>query len=255
MSEREKNLEERLVELEEAYEELKKTKEVLSARTVVAWIGMVSATWAHAVRREVGTIRGLLMLLRNAVETAAPPDKISALIEQLDATATRIAEVPLTAPLSTEGGVESIDINAFLQQSVSGPLQRYKDVNFVGEFARDDQDITVRANPEWLRRAVQIIVENALEAMMNSSQKILTISTRADAGAVEIRFTDTGPGIPQTVLPHLFLEPIKKARGEKGTGIGLLLANTIAQAYGGEIKVTDTGPEGSTLVLTLPRKE
>ena len=257
MSEREKELEleRRVTELEAAYEELKKTKAILGARTAVAWIGMVSATWAHAVRREVGTIRVLLALLQNAVETGAPPDKIDTLFEQLDTAAKRIAEVPLTVPLSAEEGIESVDVNSLLQEYVPRLLQFHKNVDLILDLTPNDEGVAVHASSEWVRRAIRTIVDNALQAMKSSAQKALTISTRADEDTVEIRFTDTRPGIPQAILPHLFVEPIKKNSGEKGAGIGLLLASTIVQAYGGEIKVADTGPQGSTFALTLPREE
>lgn len=255
MSERQKELERRVTELEAAYEELKKTKEILGARTAVAWIGMISATWAHAVRREVSTILGLLALLQNAVRKGAPPNRINTLFEQVDTAVKRIAEVPLTAPLSAEEGIESVNVNLLLREYVPILFQPYDNMNLILELTPNDKDMAVRASSEWISRAIRIIIENALQAMRNSHQKTLTICTRAYADTVEIWFTDTGSGIPQTVLPHLFVEPIKKTAREKGAGIGLLLASTIVQTYGGEIAVAATGPEGTTIVLTLPREK
>jgi signal transduction histidine kinase len=48
------------------------------------------------------------------------------------------------------------------------------------------------------------------------------------------------------------LEYIKKPEDAEGMGMGLLIAQTIAQAYGGGIRINDTGSTGTTMVLWLP---
>jgi len=50
----------------------------------------------------------------------------------------------------------------------------------------------------------------------------------------------------------LFHEQIKKPKGTKGLGMGLLMAQTIAQTYGGEIRVETTDPTGTSMVVSLP---
>ncbi len=66
---------------------------------------------------------------------------------------------------------------------------------------------------------------------------------------MEIVFADTGKGIPEEVLPNLFHKQIEQANG---LGIGLLMAQTIAQIYGGEIWVGSTDHTGTSMVVSLP---
>ncbi|NOT54494.1 MAG: HAMP domain-containing histidine kinase [Deltaproteobacteria bacterium] len=110
----------------------------------------------------------------------------------------------------------------------------------------------VRANPHWLAQAFDGLVGNAIEAMDNSSTKILTIITEVNNKGVDILISDTGKGISEEVRRHLFEEPIKKPPGARGAGMGLLLAQTIIQTFSGEIRVGPTGPSGTTMIISLP---
>jgi two-component system C4-dicarboxylate transport sensor histidine kinase DctB len=111
---------------------------------------------------------------------------------------------------------------------------------------------TVRASPEWLRRALDILAENAVDALTDSALQQVTIATRQRDDQVEILVSDTGPGIPEEMLPRLFWEPIRWPKGVEGLGMGLLMAQAIVQAYGGEIGVGSTGPAGTEMFIRLP---
>ncbi len=113
-------------------------------------------------------------------------------------------------------------------------------------------EVTVQVSPEWLRRAFDQLVDNAVKAVRARQVQKVTIGTRLARGEAEIWISDTGPGIPEDIQAKIGLEAIEKAEGAKGLGMGLLIAQTIVQTYGGEIRVEDTGPEGTTMVIWLP---
>ena len=70
-------------------------------------------------------------------------------------------------------------------------------------------------------------------------------------GAVRVLIADTGPGISEEYLPHIF-EPFFSTKGKKGTGLGLWVSLGIAQSHGGRLQVRN-GPSGGTVFsLTLP---
>jgi signal transduction histidine kinase len=81
---------------------------------------------------------------------------------------------------------------------------------------------------------------------------------------VEIRVADQGPGIPAEDLPHVFerfyrSDPSRGAGeggsaggGSAGAGIGLTIARDLLAASGGAIRVERTGPEGTTILISLP---
>jgi signal transduction histidine kinase len=94
------------------------------------------------------------------------------------------------------------------------------------------------------------LITNAAQAI--DGDGTLTIDSRADAGNVEISFSDTGCGIPDDVLPKIF-DPFftTKPVGE-GTGLGLSIVHKIVKSHGGSIKVRTTPKKGTTFTVTLP---
>ncbi len=74
-------------------------------------------------------------------------------------------------------------------------------------------------------------------------------------GAMEIRVTDNGNGIPQKVLDKIFQPFFTTKPTGQGTGLGLSLSYDIIKAHGGEIKVESKEGEGAEFMITLPLKE
>jgi C4-dicarboxylate-specific signal transduction histidine kinase len=93
---------------------------------------------------------------------------------------------------------------------------------------------------------------DAMEAVPPTSRRI-RISAAAAGGHLELAVSDTGPGIPDTVLPRLF-EPFftTKPPGE-GTGLGLSICHGILQSFGGQITARNTA-EGACFSMTLPHE-
>jgi two-component system phosphate regulon sensor histidine kinase PhoR len=106
-------------------------------------------------------------------------------------------------------------------------------------------------------RAIEIavinLVDNALKYAPDGRVVGVSVKTRADA--VEIRVSDQGAGIPLEDRRRIFDRFVrgKSALGKqvRGSGIGLALVKHIAEAHGGGVWVEDATPRGSTFVLTL----
>ena len=236
------------------YYELERTKESLAAQTSVSWIGMMSSTWRHAIEKHALTIREQVQLLRREMQKASPrPSYAQEKLDTIERLAKQILEKPITPPLTAEDGVSSVPINEFIGERTSQlwTAEPYKSVPLRLNLGVDEA-ATVRASPEWLRRALDILIDNAVEAMSGISHPQIAITSRSAGGQVDITVTDVGKGIPEEVRSKLFREPIPKPKGAKGLGLGLLIAQTIVRTYGGEIRLDSTDPTGTTMVISLP---
>ena len=114
-----------------------------------------------------------------------------------------------------------------------------------------DASVVVQADRDQLFRVVMNLARNAIEAMAREGGD-LTISARREETHTEIEVADTGPGIPERLRSRLF-EAF--AGGSRGTGLGLAIARELMRAHGGELVLSQTGPEGSTFRMTLPNRD
>jgi two-component system, LuxR family, sensor kinase FixL len=95
------------------------------------------------------------------------------------------------------------------------------------------------------------LFRNALEAMVHSSQREL-IASNAKLGddMIEVAVFDTGPGIPDDVMPNLF--QTFYTTKETGMGVGLSISRSIIEAHGGRMWAEANRSGGATFRFTLP---
>jgi signal transduction histidine kinase len=112
----------------------------------------------------------------------------------------------------------------------------------------------VKGDEAKLLQVLSNLVGNALKFTPDGGE--VAISAQAADGTVAISISDTGVGIPQDEIPHLF-EKFKTFRTAsdrrvRGSGLGLYIARAIVEAHGGTISVESEQGKGSTFVFTVP---
>jgi signal transduction histidine kinase len=108
----------------------------------------------------------------------------------------------------------------------------------------------VRGDHNQLMQVFFNIVNNALDAMADSSGGLVTVKTLRDRGNVVILFSDTGPGIKE---PHRVFDPFYTTKPVgKGTGLGLSICYGIVQEHGGKILCYNGQNGGAVFRVELP---
>lgn len=112
----------------------------------------------------------------------------------------------------------------------------------------------VHADPAQIERAIGNLVSNAVKFTPAGGRVRLTSTTKG--GEVAITCADTGMGIPDRDQERLFTRFFRATNAQAGqvpgTGLGLVIVQTIAESHGGHVGLDSTEGEGTTVTLTLP---
>ncbi|MFB6814780.1 ATP-binding protein [Streptomyces sp. NPDC056347] len=123
---------------------------------------------------------------------------------------------------------------------------------------RADEDVTMTADPDRLRQAVDNLLDNALRYAPRGSEVdvALTVTGPGPQARAVIEVRDHGPGFPRAFLPRAFERFARadaaRSRHGGGAGLGLAIVRSIAQAHGGTATADNAPGGGARVRLELP---
>lgn len=216
-----------------------------------------SANVSHEMKTPLQVISGYAELMMNDMVQPADRQKFSALIyEEAQAMRSLINDV-LTISRLDEVGVngermERIDLYA-LSQIVAERLASFAESNEIA--------INVTGEPAYIMSAgtlaeemVYNLVENGIR--YNHPGGSVTVDVRGGAHGVDMRVSDTGPGVPdeykEKIFERFFRLEKSRSKATGGTGLGLAIVKHAVQFHGGMITVESEMGKGTTFVLKFP---
>jgi K+-sensing histidine kinase KdpD len=102
-----------------------------------------------------------------------------------------------------------------------------------------------------LARVAANLVHNAVKFTPSNGQ--IAVSASQGEDTIEFRVSDSGPGIPEEMVPHIFERYWQARRGQhRGSGLGLSIAREIVEAHEGRMWVEDTSEDGTTIAFAIP---
>lgn len=225
------------------------------------------STASHEMRTPVASIQGFIELALNP-KVASVDQKAREYLEKAHNETKHLGQLfqdLLTVSKSEDGHLSSnpklINIGEFLQEAAEREemAASKKNLKIVLEQAATDERVVtpllyVYADPERLREVVTNLVDNAIKY---TSAGVVTIGASMKEQGVVIRVSDTGMGIAEEDIPHLFQKFYRTdnsaTREIGGTGLGLYICRQIVEMMHGRIWVESTIGAGSTFFVELPR--
>lgn len=214
-----------------------------------------SASAAHELKTPLATILVNLEVLELDGKTS--PDRMEKVLTIVKANTERMIRLVedlmrLTSDKDheMEEEVELSEVFAITLYELS-PLIRKKDLTVSIE---NTPDISLTGSRVMLYRVMSNLLENA--AKYNREHGSISIVTGRDDNGVTVKIEDTGIGIPEEALPHIF-EPFyrvdqSRSRAVGGAGLGFPLVKDIVEKHGGEVTVKSAAGEGTTFILRFP---
>jgi two-component system OmpR family sensor kinase len=148
---------------------------------------------------------------------------------------------------------ERVDVGEVLLRAFEGleELARREQVSLEVE---DVEDLCVPGDPLWLNQIMVNLIGNGIK--YTPAGGTVTVSLREAGGKAELAVRDTGIGIPEEHLPHIFDRFYRvdhgRARTAGGSGLGLSITRWAVEAHEGQIEVESTPGSGSLFRVTLP---
>jgi signal transduction histidine kinase len=226
---------------------LRQSRAQLVQSEKLASIGEMAAAVAHGLRNPLASLRAAAQVVRHQPTSPSSREYLDAIIEEVDRLDRRISHLlSFSRPAPFHPLKESVSrLVEGLLPAFAEPL-RERRVKLLLEVPQDLPDI--RVDPVQLEQALVEIVSNALDAMPDGGKLRIAAALNGD-GEVSIEIEDTGPGIPDSVLPSV-CEPFFTTRSE-GTGLGLAIAKRYVEQNGGRLDITSR--PGATIVrVRLP---
>ena len=246
-------------QVELTLDELKKTQDAVIARERLHALGQMASGIAHDFNNALSPIIGHTeMLLAN-------PDRLddrATLLRRLntiyraslDAVQTIKRMREFFRERDADEGFDTVDVAELTTQAIELLRPRWGDqamaagIQYRMHPALDSAEVS--GNAAELREVLMNILINAFDAMPNGGDLFYSVKAASD-GEVAITVTDSGVGMAPEVQAHCF-EPFFTTKGAAGTGLGLAMSYGIVKRHLGEIRLTSTSGEGTTVTISLP---
>jgi signal transduction histidine kinase len=214
----------------------------------MAVIGETAAMVGHDLRNPMQGISGAVYVLRKKLRSTDDPETIGMLnlidngVDYADKIIKGLLDYSKEIQLELAESNAHVLINAAMQQ-VKSPINVR-----IQNLAGNTPNLLIDAAK--MQRVFVNLMENAIDAMSAGGDLVITSSE--SNGFLEIRFSDSGEGIPEDVMRNLW-KALKTTKA-KGMGLGLAICKRIVEAHGGTIEAQSTPNVGSTFTIRLPIK-
>jgi two-component system NtrC family sensor kinase len=220
----------------------------------LATVGVLAAGITHEARNLLTGALGFAQLL---VSKSHEPKHVKEMARTIEAETRRCVDILLSFLKLSRGGVELsriLEVSELVtpvERLLSHPLH-LRGCTFA--VTLEPGLPSVAGSPGDLQRVLINLVLNAADAAKSGGHIALS-GRHADGGGIELSVCDDGPGVPPQLVQQIF-EPFFSTKAEDtGTGLGLSLSRTIAEAHGGQLFLDTRAQRGATFTLRLPAAE
>ena len=227
-------------------------------QNLVTGIKEMSDNIAHDLKSPITRIRGISeVTLTTGASVREYKNMAASTIEECD----RLLEMINTMLVisRTEAGVNKLDAKEMdIAAAVTNAWELFeapaedKDLKFTCDAAGP---LRVSGDQRLIQRMIANLIDNAIKYTSAGGTVKLAVHRQNDHSVV-ITVKDSGIGISDQDLPHIFERFYRcdPSRSEAGIGLGLSFARAVARAHGGDITVSSIPDQGSTFAVTLPMR-
>ncbi len=242
-----------ITERKQAEAESLRLREKAEMSSRLAAVGEMAAGIAHEINNPLTSVIGYSELL---MDNKSLPEELLGSLKIIYDGSQRVKDIVkrmLTFARQTDAVKTSVSVNELIENTLSLRSYVLRTANVRVNKNLSPAQPMITADPGQMHQVFLNLIVNAEYSMKQAHGKgVLSISTTANNGSVDITITDDGTGMSEEVRARLF-NPFftTKAEGE-GTGLGLALSRAIILEHGGTIDVESQPGDGASFIIKLP---
>lgn len=253
-------LEKSLHQLRTQSEKLEEIERQLSFADRLAIVGEMTASLAHEVRNPLGSIRGVVDILKDELPEKEETRKFLQILQEETARLNTVVENYLSFSRKPKPQVAIFDVREVIQnvESLISSRARKSGINF--KCSSSESPLTIQGDPNQMTQLLVNLVLNAIQAVPDGGTVILEGKTvnsvyrddteQNSSKMVQIRIKDNGSGMSPEVRDKIF-QPFFTTKSS-GTGLGLAIVKRIVEQNNWDLNVESERGKGSTFVLLIP---
>ncbi len=214
-------------------------------------LGLLSASIAHEVKNPLSSIKAIATVLREDLQTdASKAGDLTVVLREIDRLSRVVDRLLKFAQPKQGAAFQSVDLKAVLEDVVRILFHEAERQNVAIRLDVPD-GLAVAGDSEDLKEVFFNLILNGIQAMAgHDADRRLCIAAQRVSPYLEIRVSDTGPGISAEDQARIF-EPFYTTKAS-GTGLGLAIVKRDVARMGGSIAVTNAEPSGAVFAVQLP---
>ena len=245
-------------QVKEKTRELEKTQSQLISAERMASMGELSAMVAHEINNPLS---GILSYAKVSSKLLSRRNIDAEVLESIKHNLTFISDETkrcgnivkslLVFARKTSGDFKEEHLDIIIDNSIKviDHSVEMKELVLVKEL--DQENDMIQCDAGGIQQVLVALIVNAIEATPRGGKITIKTDFQSEKDRIRIMVTDTGRGISDDVLPHIF-EPLFSTKA-KNTGLGLSLVYGIVEQHTGVIDVKSKVGEGTTFTIILPR--
>ncbi len=222
------------------------------AKKQISILSELAVQAVHEIRNPLSSIKGFAQLIQESLDDEDDrKEYINIIVKEIERLNKLVKEVfNLTRVKEIKESCE--DIHKIIEDIVplcnmySKMSKKQAKIKIIKKFCSDFPLIPV--DKEQMKQVFLNLINNAIEAMENKGEIVITTEKAGDCGIIKIE--DTGCGIDEKDLSKVFT-PFYTTK-EEGTGLGLCIVKRIIENHNGSIHVESTKGKGSVFTIRLP---
>ncbi len=220
----------------------------------LAALGEVASMVAHNIRNPLAGIRASAQSAMSVTDRESPAYQHQLqVVETVDSLNQWLKQLLLVnRPLDLER--RWVPVRELVETVLAAQRSNAQRRNISFRYQATDTDCHVRVDPRHIEQAIQVLIDNALDASPEQGEVLITAHPAPNSTRwLDLSVHDGGPGIPEEVRDRITAPYFTTKPG--GTGIGLHLAKKAVESHGGEILFSSPGSGGTTVTLRLPARD